>query len=108
MLYRDVGLQVDHSFRRWLIGSAKIGFGMDTYRGADVIFGIDPICGCVVTSPGGGDRQDKRYSAGLGLTYKLSRMVQIKGEFRQDWLRSNVTGNDYQASIFMLGVRVQQ
>jgi hypothetical protein len=108
VLYRDVGLQVDHSFRRWLIGSAKIGFGMDTYKGADVITGIDPICGCVVTSPGGGDRQDKRYSAGLGLTYKLSRTVQVKGEFRQDWLRSNVTGNDYQASIFMLGVRLQQ
>jgi hypothetical protein len=108
VLYRDVGLQVDHSFRRWLIGSAKIGFGIDTYKGADVITGIDPICGCVVTSPGGGDRQDKRYSAGLGLTYKLSRTVQVKGEFRQDWLRSNVTGNDYQASIFMLGVRLQQ
>lgn len=108
VLYRDVGLQVDHSFRRWLIGSAKIGFGLDTYKGADVITGFDPICGCVVTSPGGGDRQDKRYSAGLGLTYKLSRTVQVKGEFRQDWLRSNVTGNDYQASIFMLGVRLQQ
>lgn len=108
VLYRDVGLQVDHSFRRWLIGSAKIGFGIDTYRGADVVFGIDPICGCVVTSPGIGDRQDKRYSAGLGLTYKLNRMVQIKGEFRQDWLRSNVTGADYSASIFMLGVRLQQ
>lgn len=108
VLYRDVGLQVDHSFRRWLIGTAKIGFGVDTYKGADVISGIDPICGCVVTEPGMGDRQDKRYSAGLGLTYKLSRTVQVKGEFRQDWLRSNVSGNDYQASIFMLGVRVQQ
>jgi hypothetical protein len=108
VLYRDVGLQVDHSFRRWLIGSAKIGFGMDTYKGADVITGFDPVCGCVITSPGGGDRQDKRYSAGLGLTYKLSRTVQFKGEFRQDWLRSNVTGNDYSASIFMLGVRLQQ
>jgi hypothetical protein len=108
VLYRDVGLQVDHSFRRWLIGSAKIGFGIDTYKGADVITGIDPICGCIVTTPGGPDRQDKRYSAGLGLTYKLSRTVQFKGEFRQDWLRSNVTGNDYSASIFMLGVRLQQ
>ncbi len=108
VLYRDAGLQVDHSFRRWLIGSAKIGFGMDTYKGADTIVGFDPICNCVVTTPGGGDREDKRYSAGLGLTYKLNRTVQFKGEFRQEWLRSNVTGNDYSASIFMLGVRVQQ
>ena len=35
-------------------------------------------------------------------------MVQVKGEFRQEWLRSNVSGNvDYSASIFLLGLRVQ-
>jgi hypothetical protein len=44
----------------------------------------------------------------LGLTYKLNRMMQIKGEFQQNWLRSNVTGSDYAASIFLLGLRVQQ
>ena len=88
VLYRDVGLQVDHSFRRWLIGSLKFGFGVDDYVGMD--------------------REDKRYSAGLGLTYKLSRTLQIKGEFRQDWLHSNVTGNDYEASVFLLGVRLQR
>jgi hypothetical protein len=108
VLYRDVGLQVDHSFRRWLIGTVKLGVGLDTYQSADVVYGIDPICGCVVTSPGGPSREDKRYSFGLGLTYKLNRMMQVKGEFRQDWLRSNVTGNDYSASIFLLGLRVQQ
>ena len=88
VLYRDVGLQIDHSFRRWLIGSLKLGFGVDDYVGFS--------------------REDKRYSAGVGLTYKLNRTVQIKGEFRQDWLRSNVTGNDYEASVFLLGVRVQR
>jgi hypothetical protein len=108
VLYRDVGLQVDHSFRRWLIGTVKLGVGLDTYKSADVVYGIDPICGCVVTSPGGPNREDKRYSFGLGLTYKLNRMMQVKGEFRQDWLRSNVTGSDYSASIFLLGLRVQQ
>jgi hypothetical protein len=87
VLYRDVGVQVDHAFRRWLIGSAKLSFGMDDYVGMS--------------------REDKRYSAGLGLAYKLSRSVQVKGEFRQDWLRSNVTGNDYTASVFLLGLRFQ-
>jgi hypothetical protein len=107
VFYRDVGLQLDHPFRRWLIGTVKLGFGLDTYKGADVITGIDPICGCVVTTPNGtADRQDKRFSAGVGLTYKLNRSVQIKGEFRQDWLRSNVTGNDYTASVFLLGLRL--
>jgi hypothetical protein len=87
VLYRDAGLQVDHSFRRWLIGSIKLGFGLDDYIGMS--------------------REDKRYAAGAGLTYKLNRSTQIKGEFRQEWLRSNVTGNDYSASIVLLGLRFQ-
>jgi len=88
VLYRDAGLQLDHSFQRWLIGSVKVGFGLDEYVGMS--------------------REDKRFSAGVGLTYKLNRSVQIKGEFRQDWLRSNVDGNDYTASVFLLGLRFQK
>jgi hypothetical protein len=113
--YRDVGLQVDHAFRRWLIGSVKLGFGFDTYKnGATETSGgtTTTVCNCVnvVTSPGETitDRQDKRYSLGLGLTYKLDRSIQIKGEFRQDWLRSNVSGVDYTASVFLLGLRLQK
>jgi hypothetical protein len=87
-LSRDAGLQVDHSFRRWLIGTVKLGFGVDDYVGLN--------------------REDKRYTAGIGLTYKFNRNVQLKSEIRQDWLRSNVTGNDYNATVFLLGVRVQQ
>ena len=88
VLYRNVDLQVDHAFRRWLIGSVKLGFGTDDYDGLD--------------------RLDKHFSAGAGLTYKLNRFAQIKGEFRQDWTRSNVTGVDYTASVFMLGLRLQR
>jgi hypothetical protein len=28
-LSRDFGLQVDHAFRRWLIGTARLGFGIE-------------------------------------------------------------------------------
>jgi hypothetical protein len=87
-LSRDVGLQIDHSFRRWLIGTLKVGYGLDDYVGMA--------------------RQDKRYSAGVGLTYKINRSLQIKGEARQEWLRSDVSGNDYIATVFLLGVRVQR
>ena len=34
--------------------------------------------------------------------------MQIKGEVRQDWLRSNVTGADYSATTFLLGMRLQK
>ncbi len=110
VLSRDIGLQVDHSFRRWLIGSVKLGFGLDSYKGSAISPGDPPLCDCVVTTPGGtaADREDKRFSAGVGLTYKLNRAVQFKGEIRQDWLRSNVTENNYSATVFMIGLRFQQ
>jgi hypothetical protein len=88
VLYRDVGVQFDHAFRRWLIGSLKFGFGVDDYVGLD--------------------RIDNRYSAGFGVTYKLNRSVQIKGEFRQNWLHSNVSGVDYTESVFLAGLRFQR
>jgi hypothetical protein len=87
VLYRDLGLQVDHSFRRWLIGTLKGGFGIDDYVG----------------SP----RTDHRYYFGAGLTYKLNRFVQVKGEARHEWLDSSQTVNDYSANVFLLSLRVQ-
>src|SRR5665647_3859305 len=55
VLYRDVGLQVDHSFRRWLIGTMKVGFGVDDYIGGtfNPSLGGPPVCDCVVATPGG-------------------------------------------------------
>ncbi len=60
VLYRDAGVQVDHALRRWLIATVKAGIGLDKYVGLG--------------------REDTRYSIGAGLTYKLNRMAQIKGE----------------------------
>jgi hypothetical protein len=86
-LTRDVGLQVDHSFRRWLIGTVKFGYGNDDYIGLD--------------------RDDNRYTAGVGLTYKLNRSLQIKGEIDHNWLRSNQSGNNYDETLFLFGIRLQ-
>ena len=88
VFYRDIGLQIDHAFRLWLVGTLKFGLGVDNYIGLD--------------------RLDHRYAIGAGLTYKFDRSVQLKGEFRQNWLHSNVAGVDYTESIFMLGLRLQR
>jgi hypothetical protein len=88
VLYRDVGLQVDHAFRRWLIGSFKVGYGTDDYVGED--------------------RLDRRYTIGVGLTYKLNPNAQIKGEVKQEWLHSNISGNSYNDTVFLLGLRLQE
>jgi hypothetical protein len=85
---RDFGAQVDHSFRRWLIGTLKLGYGTDDYVG----------------SP----RADRRYSAAADLTYKLNREVQLKGEVRREQRRSNEQGQDYTANIFLLTLRLQR
>lgn len=85
---RDAGVQVDHSFRRWLIGTVKFGYGLDDYQGSA--------------------REDQRYTASAALTYKLNRTAQVKGEFRQEWLRSNIPGQDYTASIMLVGLRLQR
>jgi hypothetical protein len=85
---RDIGLQVDHSFLWWLIGTAQAGYGRDQYVGLG--------------------RTDNRYFISSSLTYKLNREVQLKGTLRQDWLTSNVSGVAYAATSFLAGVRLQR
>jgi hypothetical protein len=88
VLNREVAAQVDHSFRRWLIGTVKAGYRTESYQGIP--------------------REDQRYTVSGGVTYKLSRDVQLKGEVRQEWVKSNVPGQDYTASIYLVGLRLQR
>jgi hypothetical protein len=85
---RAFTLEVDHAFLLWLIGTGQVGYEHDDYVGLD--------------------RQDNRYFVSAGLTYKLSRELQLKGTVREDWLTSNVTGVAYDATMFLAGVRVQR
>jgi hypothetical protein len=87
-LKRDAVLQVDHAFRRWLLGTLSFGYGNDDY------FGLDRI--------------DNRYFTSVALTYKMTRTVHVKGEFRQEWLRSTDPGANYDASTAMLSVKLQR
>jgi hypothetical protein len=86
-LSRDYTLTVDHAFRRWLIGTAKLGYGTSDYEGA---------------------RFDKRYFAEADLVYKLSRTFHIKASVRRDWLDSSIVNASSAGTIVMLGVRVQR
>jgi len=89
-LRRDVSLEVDHAFRRWLVGSLSGGYGFDTY---------------VASGP---ERQDQRFFTAAALVYKMSREWQVKGEVRRDWLTSNISGVGYDANTFLVGVRWQR
>jgi hypothetical protein len=85
---RNAGIEVEHAFRRWLIGVVKFNYGLDDYVGSA--------------------RKDDRYAISGTLTYKLNRMMQVKAEVREEWLRSNVPGNDYAATVMLLGLRLQR
>jgi hypothetical protein len=61
---REVGLEVAHAFRRWLIVTLKLTAALDDYKG----------------SP----REDERYAASLGVAYALNPYMQLKGEFREE------------------------
>jgi hypothetical protein len=87
VLSYDTTVQVDHAFRRWLIGTTKLSYGLDDFVGSS--------------------RQDQRYAASVALTYKLTRTFQLKGEARHEWRRSNEPGNDYEATVGLVGLRWQ-
>jgi hypothetical protein len=85
---RNVGVEVEHAFRRWLIASVKFNYGVDDYVG----------------SP----RKDDRYAISGTLIYKLNRMMQLKAELREEWLRSSVPSAEYTATVMLLGLRLQR
>jgi hypothetical protein len=86
-LKHDYGLQLDHSLRRWLVATLKLGYGNEDFIGSD--------------------RFDNRYAVSGALTYKASRTLQIRGELRQDWLKSTADGVDYTATAVLGGLRFQ-
>ncbi len=85
---RDFDLEVDHALRRWLIAIAKFGYGHDQYVGEG--------------------RIDNRYFTSFGLTYKMNPSVQLRSEVRYDWLTSTATGVAYNATSFIVGMRLQR
>jgi hypothetical protein len=86
-LVRTYTGEVDHDFRRWLTGIGKFTYGTLDYQGQN--------------------RNDKTYSIEGDLIYKLNRNLWIKGSVRHDILDSNVVGASSQATVMMLGVRMQ-
>jgi uncharacterized protein (PEP-CTERM system associated) len=85
---RDLTLQVDHAFRRWLIATLRFNIGFDEYKG----------------SP----REDDRYALSAGVIYKLTREMALRAEYRHEWRRSNVAGNDFVSDMVLVGVRLQR
>jgi hypothetical protein len=87
VLVHTYTFEVDHDFRRWLTGIGKFTYGALDYQGDN--------------------RNDKTYSIEGDLIYKLNRNLWIKGTLRHDILDSNVPQAGSNATVVMLGVRLQ-
>src|SRR5438477_2656491 len=88
ILSREVGVEVAHAFRRWLILTLRGTAGFDQYKGFP--------------------REDERFAASAALAYALNRDLQFKSELRQEWRHSNLPGFDYSASVVLFGLRLQR
>jgi hypothetical protein len=88
VFHRQASITIDHAFRRWLIGTVGVSYGMDDY--------------------GGAGRRDDKLGMTAGLTYHMNRYLALKGEVRHERLRSNEPGVDYSANIVMFGLRMQR
>jgi hypothetical protein len=87
VLKRDVTVEVDHQFQPWLIGTLTTGYGRDVFVGTT--------------------RVDNRYFMDIGMLYKVSRLLQLKANVRQESTRSNAMENNLNATVVQVGARVQ-
>jgi hypothetical protein len=84
---QTVGLEVDHALRRNLTLSAAVIFTRTEYEGVSI-------------------REDQLNLAAR-LEYKLTRSLVLRASAVHQRLTSTVTGNDYTANVFLVGLRFQ-
>jgi hypothetical protein len=87
VLKRDGTVEIDHQFQPWLIGTLMTGYGRDVFVGTT--------------------RVDNRYFVDVGMLYKVSRLLQLKANVRQESTRSNAMENNLNATVMTVGARVQ-
>lgn len=85
---RDLSLEVDHAFLPWFIGILKTGYGTDNYVGSPL--------------------RDTRYFVSGGLTYKMTREIQLRTELRQDWQFASQPGFSFMATSVLVGMHLQR
>ena len=85
---RDLNLEVDHAFLPWIIGILQTGYGTDNYVGSPL--------------------RDYRYFVSAGVTYKMTREVQLRTQVRQDWQIATQPGFGFSATSVLVGMRLQR
>jgi hypothetical protein len=84
----DLNLEIDHAFLPWIIGILQTGYGTDDYVGSPL--------------------RDTRYFVSAGLTYKMTREVQLRTQVRQDWQFATQPGFSFMATSVLVGMHLQR
>jgi hypothetical protein len=79
--------QISHDLLRNLTISAVGSYFTNDYQGASL--------------------NEKGYSAGVKLEYKITRSIAVRASYSHERLSSNSVGDDYTANVFLVGLRIQ-
>lgn len=85
---RSVGVEVEHAFRRWLIGTARLAYGTEDFSGVD--------------------RNESNFAAGVDVEYLLNRDWALLGSADHDAFDSSVAGQDSTTNTLRLGLRARR
>ncbi|HEX8165059.1 MAG TPA: outer membrane beta-barrel protein [Beijerinckiaceae bacterium] len=85
ILTRTARLEVQHDLRRNLSVTGIVGVTENDYKGVPL--------------------EERTYTAGARLEYKLTRSVALRASFTHERLKSNQPGSDYSANTVLLGLR---
>lgn len=85
---RTAAVEVAHALRRNVVAMASLAFERNDYDG---IY-----------------RVEDTLDAGVGIEYRLSRTMAVRGKYAYERLASTVPGADYTANSVMVGLRLQR
>jgi hypothetical protein len=83
----SLGIGVDHEFLRNLVAKADLKYGLSEYEGLT--------------------REDDKYTASVGIDYKLNRNFYAGAKYQFEQRDSNVNTNDYDQNLFTISLGAQ-
>lgn len=95
-LTQRIGAEISHALLRNVTLTGALAYQTSDYKG------VDPS---ISTS---GRINERYFTAGMKAEYHLTRTVVVKASYGFERLRSTVTGSDYTANVFLLGLRLQR
>lgn len=87
MLQRSFTAQISHDLFRNLNVTAQGSYLTNDYQGADI--------------------SQRGYTAGVKLTYRITRSIALRGSFSHEQLSGGSSGADYTANVYLVGLRFQ-